>query len=176
MKLKLKLKIIHAFLLSFTLSAGGCSLSAHNQERLDEFPECEIETIRFNNRLSPEESNCITRGQMKARRDNEINERRLENLEYKKTREKIEADYKKETSEYLKSKQGEIDRVTCNNLIKQSLVNISYTRIESLSFSRSDGYLTCSSLVHYQAFHGMEARPITVIYNEKNKMMKVLSR
>ncbi|MEL4241385.1 hypothetical protein [Shewanella xiamenensis] len=174
--MKLKLKIIHAFLLSFTLSAGGCSLSAHNQERLDEFPECEIETIRFNNRLSPEESNCITRGQMKARRDNEINERRLENLEYKKTREKIEADYKKETSEYLKSKQGEIDRVTCNNLIKQSLVNISYTRIESLSFSRSDGYLTCSSLVHYQAFHGMEARPITVIYNEKNKMMKVLSR
>ena len=54
------MKITHAFLLTFTLFAGGCSLSAHNQERLNEFPECEIEKIRLNNRLTPEESNCIT--------------------------------------------------------------------------------------------------------------------
>lgn len=172
--LKILVSIFPAFLLL------GCTLSPLEQERLAQFPECEVPSARWNSlssKLTQDESNCIVLKKMKLQ--NKLDNEKIQN-EYRLQKIVEDNNIKEELLErqrYNASSQGVSDRLMCEKILKKSLNNFSYIDFELKDFSRtSDGFVSCVAYVSYKAFVGTGYMTRVIIYNESNGMYKIHDR
>jgi hypothetical protein len=156
---------------------GGCALSARDQSRLDKFPECKEDKPRLSNSLTQSEFTCLLMNERELESQNEMLAIAARNAELRKKNDEEFALNEKKRKAYESSELGIKNKSICRSLLVQSLKGVAYSRIESMDFSKSDdGFLTCTALVHYKSAFGIQVRPRTIIFNERNKMMNIYDR
>lgn len=169
------MKNIIVALISFL--SVGCSLSVQEQARLDKYPECKRESLRLNQSLNRDESNCLVAKEMRAKHEKDMKNRAEEAKKLRQKKAEELALSEERTKAYENSKQGLSDKKTCGSLITQSLKGIAHSGFKSMSFSRTDdGFLTCSALIYYKSAFGTNVRPKVIIFNENNGMMNIYDR
>jgi hypothetical protein len=152
---------------------SGCSLSTTEQSKLDQFPECTKEPYRLTQVLSRDESNCIVHKELVLRNENEHKRRYQEAENAKKIQAQEIALSNKKIANYMSSTKGVADKKTCGALILKALTGRDYINFSLQAYSRStDNFLSCTALVNYPSLTGYQFRPLSIIYNEANDVMR----